>query len=196
MATRPTSKKVLKCFKFLHRSWTGSLVCPYQVLLSILDWGLDPFILGTHIIYILGSRPSPPPVRSPVKQGHQYEGHLKLRGLRFHPPRLCRLAVFLIHTNVSLWKRSWTGSWIPRTARRQSGSSIDLDRLSIYRSRRYVVTLLGPLMAVNCSRRYVVTLLGPWLDGLWQSPVWGHLTWTVARRLIAVTGMGSFDLDR
>ena len=121
---------------------------------------------------------------------------LKLRGLRFHPPRLCRLAVFLIHTNVSLWKRSWTGSWIPRTARRQSGSSIFLDRLSIYRSRRYVVTLLGPLMAVNCSRRYVVTLLGPWLDGLWQSPVWGHLTWTVARRLIAVTGMGSFDLDR
>ena len=100
------------------------------------------------------------------------------------------------YTYLHSWKRSWTGSWIPRTARRQSGSSIDLDRLSIYRSRRYVVTLLGPLMAVNCSRRYVVTLLGPWLDGLWQSPVWGHLTWTVARRLIAVTGMGSFDLDR
>ena len=83
------------------------------------------------------------------------------------------------YTYLHSWKRSWTGSWIPRTARRQSGSSIDLDRLSIYR-----------------SRRYVVTLLGPWLDGLWQSPVWGHLTWTVARRLIAVTGMGSFDLDR
>ena len=28
------------------------------------------------------------------------------------------------------------------------------------RSRRYGVTLLGPLMAVNCSRRYGVTLLG------------------------------------
>ena len=182
MATRPTSKKVLTCFKFLHRSWTGSLVCPYQVLLSILDWGLDPFIPGTHI-YILGSRRSPPPVLKhhlPVLDlclslHRMYRKlsllfsvplffllvrvALKLRSLRFHPPRLCRLVVFLIHTNVSLWKRSWTGSWIPRTARRQSSSSIDLDRLSVYRSRRYPhgVTLLGPLMAVYRSRRYGVT---------------------------------------
>ena len=40
-------------------------------------------------------------------------------------------------------------------------------------SARYVVTLLGPLMAVYGSRRYGVTLLGPLLDGLWQSPVSG-----------------------
>ena len=41
------------------------------------------------------------------------------------------------YTYLHSWKRSWTGSWIPRTACIQSSSSIDLDRLSVYRSRRY-----------------------------------------------------------
>ena len=41
------------------------------------------------------------------------------------------------------------------------------------------VTLLGPLRTVYRSRRYGVTLLGPLIDGLSQSPVWGHFTWIV-----------------
>ena len=34
---------------------------------------------------------------------------LKLRSLRFHSPRLCRIAVFLIQTNVSLFELEYLG---------------------------------------------------------------------------------------
>ena len=40
---------------------------------------------------------------------------LRLRSLRFHSPRLCRVAVFLIQTNVSLHPFADPGSQINQT---------------------------------------------------------------------------------
>ena len=55
----------------------------------------------------------------PPRRGRPSSSVMRLRSLRFHSPRLCRAAVFLIQTNVSLTEFPMKNPATPGTAQRE-----------------------------------------------------------------------------